>query len=58
MTDPFDGQDNAATPLSEEEREGLIPSYITLRGELNRRISWKPGNGHSEENAMFWMSAS
>ncbi|MEH6591263.1 MAG: mobile mystery protein B [Halioglobus sp.] len=35
MTDPFDGQDDAATPLSEEEKEGLIPSYVTLRGELN-----------------------
>ena len=35
MTDPFVPQDNAGTPLSEEEREGLIPSYITLRCELN-----------------------
>ncbi|KRT56578.1 mobile mystery protein B [endosymbiont of Ridgeia piscesae] len=35
MTDPLYEQDDAATPLSEEEREGLIPSYITLRGELN-----------------------
>lgn len=35
MTKPIDEQDDAATPLSEEEREGLIPSYITLRGELN-----------------------
>ncbi len=35
MSDPFGGQDDAATPISEEEREGLIPSYITLRGELN-----------------------
>jgi Fic-DOC domain mobile mystery protein B len=35
MTGPFDDQDDAATPLSEEEKEGLIPSYITLRGELN-----------------------
>ena len=35
MTDPLLEQDNAATPLSEEEKEGLIPSYITLRGELN-----------------------
>ncbi len=34
MTDIFDG-DDAATPLSEEEKEGLIPSYITLRHELN-----------------------
>ena len=35
MTDPLEEQDDAATPLSDEEREGLIPSYITLRGELN-----------------------
>jgi Fic-DOC domain mobile mystery protein B len=26
---------NDATPLTPEEREGLIPSHITLRGELN-----------------------
>ena len=35
MTDPLEDQDDAATPLSVEEREGLIPSYITLRRELN-----------------------
>jgi Fic-DOC domain mobile mystery protein B len=35
MTDPLADQDDAATPLSDEEREGLIPSYITLRSELN-----------------------
>jgi Fic-DOC domain mobile mystery protein B len=35
MTDPLEPQDDAATPLAAEEREGLIPSYITLRGELN-----------------------
>ena len=35
MTDPLDEQDNASTPLTEEEREQLIPSYITLRSELN-----------------------
>ena len=34
MTDPFDtGPD--ATPLSPQERDGLIPSHICLRGELN-----------------------
>jgi Fic-DOC domain mobile mystery protein B len=27
--------DDAATPLTPEEREALIPTYITLRGELN-----------------------
>lgn len=36
MSDPlFDENDDAATPLEPEEREGLIPSYITLRRELN-----------------------
>lgn len=35
MTDPLSPADDAATPLSAEEREGLIPSYITLRRELN-----------------------
>ena len=35
MTDLLDGQDDASTPLTEEEREQLIPSYITLRSELN-----------------------
>jgi Fic-DOC domain mobile mystery protein B len=31
----FGGDDEANTPLTAEEREGLIPSYITLRHELN-----------------------
>ena len=36
MPDPlFDGDDQANTPLTAEEREELIPSYITLRHELN-----------------------
>jgi Fic-DOC domain mobile mystery protein B len=35
MTGPLDERDDAATPLSAEERDGLVPSYITLRGELN-----------------------
>lgn len=35
MNDPLDPLNDAATPLSPEEREGLIPSYITLHGELN-----------------------
>jgi Fic-DOC domain mobile mystery protein B len=36
MSDPlFDGDDEANTPLTEEEREQLIPSYITVRAELN-----------------------
>ncbi len=35
MTDPLEEQDDASTPLTEEEREQLFPSYITLRSELN-----------------------
>ncbi len=35
MTDPPGPQDDAGTELTEEEREGLIPSYVTLRSELN-----------------------
>lgn len=37
MTPPGDGEpgDDAATPLTQEERAGLIPSYITLKQELN-----------------------
>jgi mobile mystery protein B len=34
MSGPFD-VDDAATPLTPEERNGLIPTHITLRGELN-----------------------
>jgi Fic-DOC domain mobile mystery protein B len=33
--DLFADDDDAATPLTPEEREALIPSYITLRAELN-----------------------
>ncbi len=35
MTDPLIEEDEASTPLTEEEREELIPSYISLRSELN-----------------------
>ena len=35
MIDPLLEQDDASTPLTPDEREGLIPSYITLRRELN-----------------------
>lgn len=35
MSDPLLQEDDAATPLTAEEREGLIPSYISLRRELN-----------------------
>ena len=32
---PFELDDDANTPLTAEERDELIPSYITLRHELN-----------------------
>jgi Fic-DOC domain mobile mystery protein B len=35
VTDPLFEADELATPLNPEEREGLIPSYITLHRELN-----------------------
>jgi hypothetical protein len=35
MTEPLAEQDDVSTPLSPEEREALICSYITLRGEFN-----------------------
>jgi len=34
MTDVLDA-DDAGTPLTPAERDGLIPTHITLRGELN-----------------------
>jgi Fic-DOC domain mobile mystery protein B len=34
-TDPLFEADDAATPLTSEEKLGLMPSYITLRRELN-----------------------
>ena len=35
MTDPLSEADDAATPLTPDEREGLIPTWIALRQELN-----------------------
>jgi Fic-DOC domain mobile mystery protein B len=36
VTDPLiDAEDDASTPLTPEERDALIPSYITQRRELN-----------------------
>lgn len=35
MSDPLLPEEDGQTVLSDEEREGLIPSYITLRTELN-----------------------
>jgi Fic-DOC domain mobile mystery protein B len=34
MTDPF-GADEDATPLTPQEREGLVPTHVALRSELN-----------------------
>jgi len=34
MIGPFEA-DDAATPLTPAEREGLIPTHVTLKGELN-----------------------
>ena len=36
MSDPLtDAEDDASTPLTPDERAALIPSYVTLRSELN-----------------------
>lgn len=36
MNDPLtDAEDDAATPLTPEERHDMIPSYITTRDQLN-----------------------
>jgi len=35
MTGLLEEQDDASTALTAEERDGLLPSYITLRGEIN-----------------------
>lgn len=35
MSDPLLPPDDGSTPLADEEREGLKPSYITTRGDLN-----------------------
>ncbi|MHB1247773.1 MAG: mobile mystery protein B [Sulfuriferula sp.] len=35
MSDHLLEEDDASTPLTAEERDGLIPSYVTLRHELN-----------------------
>jgi Fic-DOC domain mobile mystery protein B len=35
MSDPLFDADDAATPLTPDEKQALIPSYITLRRELN-----------------------
>ena len=50
MSDPlFEGDDDANTPLEAEEREQLIPSYITIRAELNE------AEGVNIGEAMRWL---
>lgn len=50
MSDPlFEGDDEANTPLEAEEREQLIPSYITIRAELNE------AEGVNISEAMRWL---
>ena len=36
MSDPFGPPGDGGTELTVDEREGLIPSYITLRSEFNK----------------------
>jgi Fic-DOC domain mobile mystery protein B len=35
VNDPLEAKDDASTPLTSEEQQDLIPSYISLRRELN-----------------------
>jgi Fic-DOC domain mobile mystery protein B len=57
----FDRDDEANTPLTAEEREGLIPSYITLRHELNEAeqvnigaaLQWSNSRNHDVLNRDF-----
>lgn len=41
----FEGDDEINTPLDAEEREQLVPSYITLRHELNEAEQINIGDG-------------
>lgn len=52
MSDPlFDEEDEANTPLDADEREALIPTYITLRRELNE------AEQVNIASAMKWLSS-
>ena len=60
MTDPF-AADDAATPLTPEERADLIPTHVTLRSELNEleQQNIADANGwRSGASVMFWTNAS
>ena len=41
----FDADDDANTPITPEEREGLIPTYVTTRRELNEAEQININNG-------------
>ena len=49
--DLFAEDDDANTPLEADEREALIPSYITLRRELNE------AEQVNIAHAMKWLSS-
>ncbi len=53
MNDPLLQPDDAATPLTVEERQGLIPSYISLRCELNEADQWAFGRKRSVLDERF-----
>ena len=61
MSDPLLPEDDGQTPLTQEELEGLIPSHITLRGELNeaeqaniiQAQNWAYGRKNKVLNADF-----
>ena len=36
MSDLFEGPDDSSTPLTPDEKKGLIPTYVKTRGELNQ----------------------
>ena len=57
MKDLLGPRDDAETPLSPEERDGIIPSYITLRGELNAAESASTGQPSRSTCASFSMTA-
>ncbi len=61
MTDELFIEPDDATPLTPEEREGLIPSYIALRRELNEleqqnilaAATWALARRHNPVNEAF-----
>jgi Fic-DOC domain mobile mystery protein B len=61
MSPDLQGDADDGTPLSPEEREGLIPSHITLRNELNeleqqniiKATVWAFSRGHNPVSESF-----